>query len=539
MTPQDEWRVRAAKKRRDKTRRVILDHADTIADSGELATATLVGFAKSAGVSHNSVRKHFGDMNGVIAELVKERKASGKVVSASLSRTASAGGTRDPLDSVLEVHRRMSKLEERDLSAAEEIHAETVARGDHHAVACACCHLAKLYLNYSSRKLLMDKAIQTVDDGLGRLDLLNGRSHAALEGQLARIGATAARRASLIVGCPPTSAAPSEPETSLMRLAAVKYLTKIVAYKDREHRVAERLDLPVEAASAEFHRDRAAALLQMEDSPALEVESARNFARRLVNLYDQKFTAEPRTLATLLTRVCALRIAYPDLMDADDQLLTDAEALITIFKNQDDLDGRAILTMFALSDPNHNHDNDIHQSDLSLVTTFGVVGRLLVADHLRKTAYAKKQDQSELRTDSAMEKLISPGLDRVADLSTQQLFAAALMYYDEAPRHALVLGAAHILATRARDSYARLSGEGVPRAAEWPVFKDGHLDIAQTNFLSLGVVTGRRPNQAQARQLLREMRPFLTVLELLAMPEIKARDRVATEDPELPRFRYY
>lgn len=544
---------KGARRRVEKTKQTILRKAAEMEGSGELLDISLVDFCRAAGVSHNSVRKHFGGLDGVIEALVTQWEAEDRAVSAPLRHAAARHRDHRPRSSEYaeNIYRRLQQLDDRDLEGTRRIYVEVASTDEHRAVASACCFLAYRYLNYAStRKSVMDEAITYADWGLKRVASTPGRRPHALGAQLARIGAEAARRASRIVGAEVGTGTvgsvdpPTERDVLLATDEERKYLTKVVRFKEQERHHTEKLDLPVLTAAAQFHRDRALALIG--DDRQAEIDSITTMARTLVSLTEQNHPVHPSMLVALLVRLCAAQLAYTDFhLDHNDELTGLRHALLHTLSQRSSTEGRAMTTMFALTDRDDAH-GEIHPPDLSLVTTYSLVGKLLVADYLRDVAYAKAREHpSSSRTPPAVtapEKIIFPGLTSVADLSVRQLFAAALMYYAEAPQNTLVIGAARILADRARHSYTQLVSDphvGRPIPEEWPIFHNGELDPTQINYLSLGVVTGQRPSPAQARMLLRELEPALTVLRAIAMKDAKAREYFTNEDVALPELRFY
>lgn len=196
-------RDKGARRRVEKTKQTILRKAIELEESGELLDISLVDFCRAAGVSHNSVRKHFGGLDGVIEALVTQWEVEDRVVSAPLRHAAARHRDHRPRSSEYaeNIYRRLQQLDDRDLEGTRRIYVEVASTDEHRAVASACCFLAYRYLNYTStRKSVMDEAITYADWGLKRVAAIPGRRPHALGAQLARIGAEAARRACRVVG---------------------------------------------------------------------------------------------------------------------------------------------------------------------------------------------------------------------------------------------------------------------------------------------------------------------------------------------------
>lgn len=156
---------------------------------------------------------------------------------------------------------------------------------------------------------------------------------------------------------------------------------------------SDQVNHPVGTANAEFHRRRAEALLAGGAAGQREEIDAVFEMGRVLRSAGTRIPDD--VLRTFLPQLCATPVAYPDSMSADEH-----EELDSIRRHLvDAIDGdkskamkRAVQTLFALAEVDlgkceaGSERPPDHLSDLVVVTTFGAIGRVLVADHLLRAA---------------------------------------------------------------------------------------------------------------------------------------------------------
>lgn len=313
---------------------------------------------------------------------------------------------------------------------------------------------------------------------------------------------------------------PSKLEVSEARGEELVRLRSISDFKGLEATYLDRLDQPVLAAAARYQQNRADAFFH--GSSEAESNATSEFAQTLTRLDKNGYTIPPRLLVPFLARMCCVDVAFgpgsaegkaasgqagssPPKTPIRDELLS------VLARREEGLaPARALKTMFALADNAGSTEGSFpfHSTDLAIVSSFGVVGNLLVADYLNKMA----DESSEALRPGRVARTSST--ENAVELDVQSLRGAAKMYYARAAT-GTVFGSSGVLTNRARTSLATIT-EPTNDPREWPIFKTGEVNSALLQKLALSVVTGQRPTPEQARTLLEEFSPIIAHLHRIA-----------------------
>lgn len=545
----DEARQKAATTRKRHSRTLMLNAAERLVEAGvDLGTMTMKQFAREAGVSTNTVTRQFPTVREVVAALVEQRDNANIDVPPRLrvqTDHQSLSHNREFVNEQLRTLRALSELNTDDaVEQMRETYAQTLDLHpeEHHLLAAQCCHLSYSLLLLPPSAQTASEAREVAENGLRHIGADKGR-HYALSGQLARNAAAAAQRASQIA-CSAIEFDQEEREVLTTKIAVMKNLTAVAANKAIERRFQTKLNRPLTAAVAEFHRSRAIALI--DENRDAEVESVLELARTLKEHAAVGGALPPRVLVPFLARMCAAQVAYErDPSVGYDRLkfrrLRDfLLATVTAFHTSDaETSGRALATMFALADRQRGHvdvGHAVHLPDLILLGGYGVIGQLLIAEFLYDLAKFKQSQADRKLVDSSEP---SRPLYKIPE---SDLFAAAKMYYLEAPKNTIVVGSAAVLATRARDALRSDFDCGTSDSEDakpWAVLKNGDLNAEIVNRLSLEVAIGKRPSVHEARAMLRELQPLLLTLRTIAGEEMKPDENGAVEMIATTGLRFY
>ncbi|WP_152530322.1 hypothetical protein [Rhodococcus sp. JG-3] len=535
---------RAGESRMRHSRNLIVAAGDRLADAGELQTMTMKNLALEAGVSVNTIKRQFPTIHDVVAAIVAERDRGGREVPSALrvqSDRIPNGQDREFAAEQLRILRALDDLPiDEAVTQTRDIYTDTLALHPHeeHLLAAQCCYLSYRLLQLPDDADRVDEALKVAERGIRHLRKDRGR-HYALGGQLARNAAAAAQRNARIV-CQELGSDPSTTAILEAKLRVLAQLSAVATHKQTERDYEGKLNQPVNAAAAEFHRARAEALVHQ--SPPAEFDAVLTMARTMREHAQSGLSLPPRILVPFLTRLCAVHVAYAtdneplEFIDAE-ELLDLRDHLLNTLALQHRLEAetprRALETMFALADRvrgDVDTGQDIHLPDLILLCGYGVIGQLLVADYLFDLAKTKDDSPAQNSTHPLNTSTIP-----LLEIKRNELFSAAKMYYTEAPKNTLIVGAAAVLAARARKSLAELEDPAnddtadIDDAKPWAVLKDGRLNAATVNQLSLGIATGQRPSAAQASAMLRELQPLLLTLRTIAGEEVKPDENGALE----------
>lgn len=545
----DVARQKAAKTRMQNSRKLILSVAERLESSGmDLGTMTMKAFAEEAQVAPNTVTRQFRTVNDVVAALVKQRDDVGAQVSPRLRAQTERQTVNDNREFVHDQLRLLRALGESSVEDAvgrmRQMYAETVRThpDEHHLLAAQCCHLSYSLLLLPPSAAAVSEAQEVAETGTEHIEADKGR-HYALGGQLARNAAAAAQRAAQIACSTVEDDLHDEVAILRAKLAVTRNLTAVATNKAKERRFQIKLNQPLNAAVAEFHRARASALVN-EDAAA-EANSIVTLALELEHYARDGGTLPPRVLVPLLTRMCGVQVAY----DQDPHVEYDRsefrrlrelllESLVAQRKSNAETSGRALATMFALADRQRgaiDFDHDVHLPDLILLGGYGVVGQLLIADFLYDLAKVREAQQGSLP--SGVSDSVSKPL---YEINPYHLLSAAQMYYLEAPKNTLVVGSAAVLAARARTELEEgFNDVEVEDAKPWAVLRNGDLNAQMVNRLSLEVAIGKRPSVNEARAMLRELQPLMLTLRTIAGEEMKPDENGAFETIATAGLRFY
>lgn len=499
-----ESRAQAARTRRENNLTAILDTVEKVEE--KLDTISVADFAKEAGVNPRTLKNHgFADVASIVDAYLARKEADGASVSPSISKRASAVNPYDlsalqrKLDSYadLDADEQIKRTEEvySILSHGLEAESSSVAQShQRHALASACCYLSYRYLQRSSEGdgvvPLAQRAIHFARTGLTHVEKVHGRKHFRLAAQLARIGAAAAHQLSRYE-CAGLGPNPSETELLKAQKAVLVQMRTISDFKEVEKGYLQRLDLPVLYAAAEYQRARADACFH-EDVDA-EIQATVAFARELEELEQGNHAVHPRVLVPFLARMCCVQVAYTEKIGKlalGEEFLRLRDHLLAVLSRHHEapVSSRALMTMFALADAREGA-GAFHSADLILVCTFGVVGELLVAEHLRAVADGSKRKKND----------------------DEDPYGAIKMHYARATEGTAVLGAAAVLADRARAAL-RSEIKEADDPGPWQIFSSGNLDESLVERVTLSIVTGKPPTKEQASALLRELNPLIATL---------------------------
>lgn len=542
----DEARARAAETRKRQSRHIILEMAEGLVEAGEFSV-TMKDFARRAGVSVNTVKRQFASMEEVFAAVADERAAAGRAVPRRLQTGKGYAAARDSREYVTNQVRVLRSLADVNISqsveATRSIYADCVATHpeENYLLATTCCYLSYRLLQLPKDPSTTLEARQVAERGLEHLDADRSR-HYALGAQLARIAADAARR---LAQAASDAVGPEPDELRFLRATrdVVAHLHALAENKRKESVFEKKLNQPLTAAAAEYHRARAQALIQ-DDVPA-EIDAALAMARTLVDSANAGKTLPPRILIPFVTRLCGTQLAYRQILqdNGDDEELTELrDRLLDNLRAQDSTEAatasRGLATMITLVDRNSGDiasASALHLPDLILLTGYGVVGQVLLADFLRDIADVIDSRPAEIGA-------LYPST-ALFNVTPSDLRPAAMEYYRTAQRFALVVGSAAVLANRARQArqemIERLEPEDSEQPKPWAVLHQGKLNTALVNQLSLGMVTGRRPTASEASEMLRELEPFLDTLRTVAGIRAATVEKIQpTEDVYLTSLRF-
>lgn len=529
-----------ADRRKERSLRDIYSCAARLAGDGRLDGMTMKDFAAAVGVAVNTVKRHgFNYVADVADSLLEHPDATNTPLTpAVIEHLRVAGRQSSARSKRATVHRaqqiaadikgRVRHGHEPAASAIRmlEREHERLARehADEGAVLAEMSNvLAELHLKQAavdSGSQSFDKAYTWADNGIQEFQRDSRSRNFTLGVKLTQNGLKAARGliGQVNRGLP---AEPSVHDIKEARLTSAPHLSKVALMMAHEQRYCMKLNHPVGAANAEFHRRRAEAFLvggdageQGEINAVLEMGRALGLEMgRALGKADTRIPDE--VLRTFLPRLCATQVAYANSMSDEQHEELDAIRRHLV----DAIDGdkakamkRAIQTLFALAEVDLGRREAAterppdHLSDLVVVTTFGAIGRVLVADHLLRAA----------ETAGTPDALYEEG--DLLRISKQDFRRAARFWYRNAPTHMNVSGVSSKLSQRARDS---LHSHGLASESEpdqWAILdehSDG-LNMYLLKQLAVGAVTSQPPTQKQAENLLDELEPFLTVLRSIS-----------------------
>lgn len=518
-------------RRKRASRSLIFGAAAGLAESGELDSTTMKDLAKASGVTVNTIKNQpFSNVSDVAATLLEE--AGGFDI--SLSKNAI-----DHLNTVAEHSRAQSNRQR--VNAIHHMLADIVDRAKRglRTPKMALDELVGLYTevdrDYPDELPLMAEisyAIAAIylrpDDELDA-DPSNDRSSLALQwaksgltrlesdrrtrqfdlGQRLTALASEAARQLISLHTAEITAKSSELERATVQVKVMAQLSIIVANKEKERGYALKLNRPLRAAAAEFHRARAEAMMQGE--PRREIDAVLEMARELAVHSDAGPVPED-ILEAFFVRMCAVQVAYRGLVTPTEHSELEDIRRRLIDTLSSPAKQRAVSTLFNLADQDATSGKPVqvhHVTDLMLVSTYGVVGRVLLADHLKAIADSFDADGNP------------PEMYRGTDelkIGEAEYRAAARYWYTQAPSGMNVLGVAATLAERAGRALADGTWEGVQDTTPWAILdqETNGLNTLLLDQLSLGAVTGRAPTREQAQRLLDELHPLLTVLKSIS-----------------------
>ena len=518
-------------RRKRASRSLIFGAAANLAESGELDGTTMKDLAKAAGVTVNTIKNQpFSNVSDVAVTLLDEAGSFGMSLSKNaidnLSRVAEHSRAQSDRERINEIHRMLTDIVDRSkrglrtsnvvLEELEALHTEVdkTYPDELPLLAEISYSIAAIYLRPDD-ELDADpsndrrsEALLWAKRGITRLESDRRTRQFDLGQRLTALAAEAARQL-ISLHTAAITAKSSELERATVQVKVMAQLAIIVANKEKERGYALKLNRPLRAAAAEFHRARAEAMMQ--GFPQGEIDAVLQMARELDTHSDTGPVPED-ILEVFLVRTCAVQVAYRDLVKADEhsELKEIRRRLIDTLPSS--AKQRAASTLFDLAD----HDPTIgkpvrvhHVTDLMLVSTYGVVGRVLLADHLKAIADSFDADGNP------------PEMYRGTDelkISEAEYRAAARYWYTQAPSGMNVLGVAATLAERARQALADGTWDGVRDTAPWAILdqETNGLNTLLLDQLSLGAVTGRAPTKEQAQRLLDELHPLLTVLKSIS-----------------------
>ena len=522
----------AIDRRRERTLRDIYTCAARLAASEQLDGMSMKDFAAAVGVAVNTIKRNgFEYVSDVADSLVEQPEVIDTVLTpTAIDHLKVAGRQSAARSKRAAVHRAQqiaSDIKGRvqhghhnigsAIGKLEREHARLARdHADEGAVLAEMSNvLAELHLDQAaddSTGESFGKAYAWVDSGIREFQNDSRSRNFTLGVKLTQNGLRAIRGLidQINRGLP---AEPSESDIKEARLAVAPHFSKVALLMATEQRYCTKLNPPVGAANAEFHRRRAEALLVGGDAGEREeigavFEMGRVLRRTTTRIPDD-------VLRTFLPRLCATQVAYPDRMAAEEHKELDSIRRHLV----DAIDGekskamkRAIQTLFALAEVDLGRCEAAserppdHLSDLVVVTTFGAIGRVLVADHLLRAAETAGTQNALYKESDFL------------SISGHDFRRAARYWYRKAPRNMNVSGASFKLSERARDS---LHSSGLASESEpdrWAILdedSDG-LNMYFLKQLAVGAVTSKPPTKKQAENLLDELEPFLTVLRSIS-----------------------
>lgn len=530
--------------RKRRTRALIFDKALELAEKGELDGTTMKAFAEESTVSVNTIKGHsFRTIADIASALLSEAHGFGLEPSERarkhLDVTAHRSTTHRKQDQVQEIRHEVTRLTspvergtvKKPLDTVEELQSlyEKVrtAHPDQPTVLAEICdEISKIYRHHGGKPTSDDPDERTPDwekveewtkIGLEHLESdRRGRSF-DLGRRLASRASTAIRQ-TIITKTAKLDGQSTDDQRREVQLAVMPNLATLMTIKKQERDYALKLNQKVRAAAAEFHRARAEALISR--SRRGEVDATIEMARSL----DRHEDAIPiDILEMFLPRLCALQITYTDEITGDENAELDAIRPRLIDKIQVEAKQRAMQTLFALADFDRQPDpesgtpiENFHLTDLVLISTYGIGGKILLADHLRRIA-------TSLDTAAPMY-----AEAELLNIGKPDLLSAARHFYESAPNGMSTLGVAAELTRRARDTLAKEGNAEVLEATEptpWPILDGDGLNSALLDQFALGAVTGSRPKPEQAARLLAELRPFLDFLNSIVEGDIGTAEK--------------
>lgn len=376
-----DWRVRTGALRRQRTRTEIIDTVEKLVfdhlDNGtSLESISFRAVAAAAHKSPTTVSNAFGGSVNAMYAALSERLRSTEtpvpteVANRARAHTEHAARTGDP---GRRLRRELAQTKPADLAGRMRLY-EKMAQSTPIQHAEAACAVAQSHLTIpgGARDALMfaEEALETCKHSSTDAALIP----AAL--QSARLAATAAR---FLVRQSP------EPD------AEVANLMRVHDFKLQESKYAAALaDWPAESM-AQFHANRAHALLM--NSADEEVSAIHTVVRALRDHGEAGRTIPDDALASVLARILAVQVAYPDRGDVE--LRDDQDVLITLFPKPHSDIYRSATSLLAVvrfgQQWSHVPPTPV---DLLRATSFGVVGQLSVARYLLHLAEILDADKS-------------------------------------------------------------------------------------------------------------------------------------------------
>lgn len=528
--------------RKRRTRGLIYDKALALAEAGELEGMTMKAFAEASTVSVNTIKGHsfrtIADIaNALLAEAPEFNLEPSQHAREHLAATVHRSATHRKQERVQEIRHEVTTLassvergtvvnpRETAVALRERYEEARTAHPDQPMLLAEICDaISKIYQhprgesatdNSDARTQEWEEVEKWAKLGLDHLESdRRGRSF-DLGRRLASRASTAVRQI-IITMTAGLDGQSTDDQRLEVQLAVMPHLATLMTIKKQERDYALKLNQKVRAAAAEFHRARAEALISR--SRRGEVEAAVAMVRSL----DRHKDAIPiDILEMFLPRLCSLQITYTDEITTDENVELDAIRPRLINRMPVEAKRRAMLTLFALADfdrhPDHAPEKpteNFHLTDLVLISTYGIGGKILLADHLRRLA-------------KSLETTTPP--DQLLNITKPDLLSAAKHFYESAPNGMSALGVAAELTRRSRETLAKEENAEVRNAIEpkpWPILNGDELNTPLLEQFALGAVTGSRPKPRQAARLLEELHPFLDFLNSIIEGDIGTAERV-------------
>lgn len=527
-----------------RSRHEIFRGAIKLAEAGVLGGATMKALSDASGLSVNTIKRQYRNINSVSYALNRELSSLDLDIYISEKARREISEIADMYHDDGEEEEYLRKIDDDieylskpdDKATISPVKAIKKLKDIMHdlrdnfpdearRLATTCEALAEKYLHSKIEMEKRDSAEEAVRWAREGLEYVESDRHARyfeLGRNLAFQWSTAMHRI-LAIDLSAITAESTEAERLAVRVRVVSLLGGLQMAKRQERDYARKQGHPLREAAAEFHRARAEALAMQNERG--EVEAVLQMASSLRNI-SKDFVIPEDILEIFLVRMCATQVAYRAIISEEEHRQLDGYRPWMIeqmrLKGKGDplsagfTKARVMGTMFTLADSypratkgsiparkvgRDSSDDHIHMADLMFISSYGAIGRLLIADYLQHRVIAR--EGSGARKPEGL-----PFFVNDKDLRNSPRY-----WYEKVFEKTLLVGQANVLSEEARSALSDEKIAEVDDVKPWVILdNNGSLNYRLLDQLCLGAVTGQYPSVSQAKLLLQELQPLLSVL---------------------------
>lgn len=464
---------------------------DGILSLGDLSMRKLAGRS----VSPTTAQKYFTDQYDVCAALVTRYRLAGGAPPDVIQQGATVHYNRVAREPEAIIAAGL-RLKRKTVKQAEEVLTKARRHGSGLHRIQAAASLAEAHVAAAERTNASEASIdhfeiarQVADEGLSWVD----------ENEIPQVEAA--------IDCAAIAAHASRMLSRGEHVAA-KYLSFVGEYKAKEAGYARRLHLHSRSAVAQFHADRADALIK--DDPRRSLSAFLVVAEDLQRAQNEGEWIDPNYLAMLIARLCSEQLAYPKHFGEAHR--NARERLASLFPRshtRSNATRETSKTLIRVVDSAPDYDIEIRAVDMLRVGIFGAVGHLCIARVLRKM-YLKSAEPTDSASASDNSREPADPQPQVAFVMAEELkvkpqdyLVAALAYYQRAQKAMRTSGSAGILREQALAEHHALSarsGDAHTQSTNLPPMSTATIDAikeAIDQLVMVGMVTERATPRQQ------------------------------------------